>query len=250
MKNLKRLFSAIYEFADLKGISCFCVGSEEGFDSFNKSGPVYFYNDGYIYEVIGEKSGNSQIYDLRTYYENSGDNLTINLDGIGLDYQYLNKSLILALANGDVFSLELETHDLQCIGSVDSGLKAMEWSPDFDTVVFATGQDTIILMSGSFDPINEISLFDTGPGVKQMVNVGWGKKETQFHGSEGKSARTAAPTEGSKDIHDDKITQVSWRGDSSLFVVSFWSEIDKKREVKIFNQEGVLQCDGECLAGK
>lgn len=248
MKNLKRLFSAFYEFHELEGTDCFCVGVEENVDPFKKLDTLYCYCNGILYSVKGELNETKKLYDLREYYNSSND--TVNLEGINIQYQYLTRSLVLALANGDVFSFEIETNDLQCVGSVDSGLKGMEWSPDFETVVFATGQNTLILMSGSFDPVTELNLFDTGPGVKQMVNVGWGKKETQFHGSEGKAARTAARVQGSQDVHDDMKTRISWRADSTLFVISFWSNITNKREIKIFNQEGVFQCDGETLPGK
>lgn len=246
MRNLKRLFSTCYEFQALEGLVCFCVGGEENIDAFNKSGPIYCYNNnGVVYRICGDKKVAVQLFDLRNYYTDSH-----NLAAVNMEFQYFTKSLVLALANGDIFSLELESNEMQCIGSVDSGLQAMEWSPDFEKVVFATGQNTIILMSGSFDPINEINLFDTGPGAKQMVNVGWGKKETQFHGSEGKAARTSVPVEGSKDVDDDLKTRISWRGDGTLFVVSYWSSDVNKRQIKIFNLEGIFQCDCECLPGK
>lgn len=61
-------------------------------------------------------------------------------------------------------------------------------------------------------------IFLSSPG--QFINVGWGKKETQFHGSEGKVAaikkeeatQTALPW-------DDRKTRIVWRGDGQFFGV-------------------------------
>lgn len=65
----------------------------------------------------------------------------------------------------------------------------MEWSPDQELLVLVTRDLRVILMSCTFDPITEQSLISAEFGDKEFVNVGWGKKETQFHGSEGKHAR-------------------------------------------------------------
>lgn len=64
----------------------------------------------------------------------------------------------------------------------------MEWSPDQELLVLVTKEMNTILMSCTFDPINEVHLLDKEFGEKQFVTVGWGKKETQFHGSAGKQA--------------------------------------------------------------
>lgn len=67
----------------------------------------------------------------------------------------------------------------------------MEWSPDQELLVLVTKNLTTILMSCMFDPINEENLLSQEFGDKQFITVGWGKKETQFHGSEGKHAAKA-----------------------------------------------------------
>ena len=43
-----------------------------------------------------------------------------------------------------------------------------------------------------------------GFGEGEFVNVGWGKKETQFHGTEGKEARTKATEKGDLSQSDDR----------------------------------------------
>lgn len=74
----------------------------------------------------------------------------------------------------------------------------MEWSPDQELLVLVTKDFNVILMSCTFDPIKESYLLCDEFGEKQFITVGWGKKETQFHGSEGKQARVKADVIPSK----------------------------------------------------
>jgi elongator complex protein 1 len=56
-----------------------------------------------------------------------------------------------------------------------------------------------------------------------FVTVGWGKKETQFHGSEGKAA-AKLPTQVDPNPAfdwDDKKPRIRWRGDSEYFAISY-----------------------------
>ena len=43
-------------------------------------------------------------------------------------------------------------------------------------------------MTKDFDVVSEQSLANEEFGEAKFINVGWGKKETQFHGTEGKEA--------------------------------------------------------------
>ena len=58
--------------------------------------------------------------------------------------------------------------------------------------------------------------------AEQFITAGWGKKETQFHGSEGKAAaRAPVQNEATPAFPwDDCQPRVRWRGDGSLFAVS------------------------------
>ena len=48
----------------------------------------------------------------------------------------------------------------------------------------------IFLVTRDYSPVQEVSLLEEGQGAGAQVTVGWGRKETQFHGSEGKEARS------------------------------------------------------------
>uniref|UniRef100_A0A8C2WV44 Elongator complex protein 1 n=1 Tax=Cyclopterus lumpus TaxID=8103 RepID=A0A8C2WV44_CYCLU len=139
---------------------------------------------------------------------------------------------------------------LECVGSVDSGLTSMSWSPDEELVVLTTGQETIIMMTKHFEPITEVGIHQDDFGEGKFVTVGWGKKETQFHGSEGKQAaqRTIQEVRPAA-AWDDRAPRVTWRGDGQLFAVSAVCLQTGARKVRVWNREGVLQATSEPING-
>lgn len=86
------------------------------------------------------------------------------------------------------------------------------------------------------------------------MNVGWGSKQTQFHGSLGKTA-AQAPSLSADAVgcspDDDERVRVSWRGDGSFFVVSSiqHSGATKSRVLRVYDRQGVLQTTSEPVAG-
>lgn len=86
-------------------------------------------------------------------------------------------------------------------------------------------------------------------GQKQFITVGWGKKETQFHGSEGKKAAVTKPIEQCENDSDDGLSRITWREDGSLFAVGFLHKENKMRQFKVFNREGILQYSSEQING-
>uniref|UniRef100_A0A8C8IK33 Elongator complex protein 1 n=1 Tax=Oncorhynchus tshawytscha TaxID=74940 RepID=A0A8C8IK33_ONCTS len=157
------------------------------------------------------------------------------------------ESVCVATATGDVILYNLNTNQLECVGSVDSGLSAMSWSPDQELVTLTTGQDTIIMMTKNFEPITEVGIHQDDFGEGKFITVGWGKKETQFHGSEGKHAaqRKTIPAMS----WDDRRPRVTWRGDGQLFAVSSVCPLTGARKVRVWNRECVLQSTSETVNG-
>ncbi|XP_075929206.1 elongator complex protein 1 isoform X2 [Petromyzon marinus] len=155
-----------------------------------------------------------------------------------------------ATSQGDVLLYSVTRAQLECVGSVDSGLTAMSWSPDQDVMVLTTGADTIIAMTRDFDPLTEVPMHQDDFGEAKFVTVGWGRKETQFHGSEGKQAahkkqEVVAPAF----TWDDGRPRVSWRGDGQFFAVSSVCLHTGARRVRVWSRECVLQATSEILAG-
>ncbi|KAB0336492.1 hypothetical protein E2I00_005872, partial [Balaenoptera physalus] len=74
---------------------------------------------------------------------------------VGIQELLDHESVCVATASGDVLLCNLNTHQLECVGSVASGISVMSWSPDQELVLLATGQQTLIMMTKEFEPIME-----------------------------------------------------------------------------------------------
>uniref|UniRef100_A0A674IEA4 Elongator complex protein 1 n=1 Tax=Terrapene triunguis TaxID=2587831 RepID=A0A674IEA4_9SAUR len=139
---------------------------------------------------------------------------------------------------------------LECVGSVDSGLTTMSWSPDQELVLLVTGQQTLIMMTKDFEPITEREIHQDDFGEGKFITVGWGKKETQFHGSEGKQAahrkQMEVPPASSS---DDGRPRVTWRGDGQFVAVSAICPQTGARKVRVWSRELVLQSTSEPIPG-
>jgi elongator complex protein 1 len=74
--------------------------------------------------------------------------------------------------------------------------------------------------------------------IDAQVNVNWGSKATQFHGSLGKTAALAQPeaTVGSSPDDDGKV-RISWRGDAAHFVVSTIDSYGKHNLSEVVGRE-------------
>ncbi|WOO84954.1 Elongator complex protein 1 [Vanrija pseudolonga] len=164
-----------------------------------------------------------------------------------------DRSLIVILAGGDIATLQIESIDggigpAEVVGSIDSGVKAAAWSPDDEQLVLVTGEDNLVCMTRTFDTIYEGPLRSDEFGEDKFINVGWGSKSTQFHGSLGKAAALAAkapapaaPTSFSHTT-DDGLPRITFRGDASFFAVSsldaYGSGVDgARRQVRIYSRE-------------
>ncbi|XP_053318021.1 elongator complex protein 1 [Spea bombifrons] len=161
------------------------------------------------------------------------------------------ESVCVATATGDVILSNRDTGQLECVGSVDSGIVAMSWSPDQELVLIITGQQTMILMTKDFEPVAETPIHHCDFGEGKFITLGWGKKETQFHGSEGKQAALKHKImEVSPSLPwDDKKPRITWRGDGQFFAVSSICPEMGARKVRVWNRELVLQSTSEVIEG-
>lgn len=104
-------------------------------------------------------------------------------------------------------------------------------------------------MFSSFDVMVEVNLDEKAE--KDFITVGWGKKETQFHGSLGKEGRKKEIEKKSeiKAVLDESIDSTitcCWRGDGEYFVVNYVGE--NGRMFKVFTKEGICQFCSELCA--
>lgn len=119
------------------------------------------------------------------------------LDIVGAEFLTMENSICLASALGEVVMIPLPNNDMMIATEAvtmeevmfcDEGIMDISWSPDQEIVVIATGNYKLATMTSTFDLINEHHLIENNRTQVdgQFVSMGWGRKDTQFHGSEGK----------------------------------------------------------------
>lgn len=129
------------------------------------------------------------------------------------------------------------------------------------------------MTSSTFDVVSEGALERTDFGDDSPINVGWGSKQTQFHGSLGKAAaaaaQAAAPALVGSSPDDDALPRISWRGDGACFAVSSLAPPPpappsaptttdgdpgagagaRRRVLRVYSHAGVLQSTSEPTPG-
>ncbi|GAB1288525.1 Elongator complex protein 1 [Apodemus speciosus] len=315
MRNLK--LHRTLEFRDIQAPGkpqCFCLRAEPGT------------------VVIGTERGLTEVDPVRREVKTE---ISLVAEGflpedgsgciVGIQDLLDQESVCVATASGDVIVCNLSTQQLDCVGSVASGISVMSWSPDQELLLLATdrvslycpgylgthsvdqaglefrnppasasqsagitgvrhhcpaqAQQTLIMMTRDFEVIKEQQIHQDEFGEGKFVTVGWGSKETQFHGSEGRP--TAFPVQlgfsvnpGSPGTHsvdqaglelrnppasasqhesalpwDDHRPQITWRGDGQFFAVSVVCRQTDARKIRVWNREFVLQSTSEPVPG-
>ncbi|KAK6627847.1 hypothetical protein RUM44_010326 [Polyplax serrata] len=168
-------------------------------------------------------------------------------EAIDILYHIEKDLLYLILSNGDVVSIE-ENGSSSVVGFVEDGIKAAQWSPEQEVIALVNGVDNVIVLTNDFDPVSEVNLHGADFGEKQHITVGWGKKETQFHGSLGKYAAQAKPEEVLFENTNTEV-RISWRGDAEYFVVSSRNPETNSRYLRVFSKNGTLQYTSEKISG-
>ena len=210
---------------------------------------IYVYSDGIVYKYSTELGDLEQLFNAQEYYRDQERTPSI----VGMYYFQVTDSLSIAVDKGDLLSINCSAlGEVEFVGFVQSGIRLMEPSPDEDVVVLLTSQNTVITMTGSFDPINETNLQQKDFGENQFISVGWGRKETQFHGSEGKTAALAKPVDQTVPLStlDKGQPQISWRGDGALFAVNCVNQETGSRFVRVFDRKGDLLYTSENILGE
>ncbi|WVW79282.1 hypothetical protein I302_101249 [Kwoniella bestiolae CBS 10118] len=243
------------------------VSSLEQFGSSSKAGNIAINpEDGTVYVTVERSSedGGIEIDILQISSDRSDPDVIASFTspvlapfpkpahlGETLDLHYLpdDRSLVILLAGGDIATLALEGEDggvapVEVVGSVDSGIKAAAWAPDDEQIVMVTGEDNLVCMTRHFDVIHEEPLRSDDFGEDKFINVGWGSKQTQFHGSLGKAA-AKQPINTSQSLShptDSGLPSITFRGDASYFAISsldpYSSSTDEaRRQIRIYSRD-------------
>lgn len=165
------------------------------------------------------------------------------------------------LAGGDLVLVReepLEGEDkIEIVGSVDAGISAAAWAPDEELLALTTTAATLVFMTREFEVVADVALHVDDLKVSRHVDVGWGKKETQFKGkSKGKGA-LRDPTvpervdEGCLSDCDDGATRISWRGDGAYLAVNCVVDVTprSRRVIRVYSREGGLDSVSEPVDG-
>ncbi|KAJ2461161.1 putative elongator complex protein 1 [Coemansia sp. RSA 2424] len=167
------------------------------------------------------------------------------------------ESIFVALRTGDIFTVHIgsqgDSEAPELVGTVDPGIVACAWSPDEELLALVTGEARLLLMTQDYDVVDEFPLAQGQEGEEAPVALGWGKRETQYHGKAGKSAALGSSEPATEneivnarldDGEDDGQTRISWRGDGAFVAVSFIAQ-SGAREMRVFSREGRLHSIAE-----
>ncbi|KAG8220453.1 IKI3 family-domain-containing protein [Butyriboletus roseoflavus] len=140
-----------------------------------------------------------------------------------------SNQLVLVTLPGDIVVWELDESgdfvgEADGLGTVESGIAAVAWSPDDSLLALATDAP---------------------------INVGWGSKETQFHGSIGRAHLKADKDQANvecESLVDNDRPRITWRGDGAYFAVSSRSS-RLQRVIRVYSREGRLQSTSETVPG-
>ncbi|EGV92490.1 elongator complex protein 1 isoform X1 [Cricetulus griseus] len=239
MRNLK-LFRTL-EFRDIQA-----PGKPHCFSLRTERGTVLIGSECGLIEVDPEKREVKTEITLvaEGFLPEDGSGCIVGIQGL-LDQE----SVCVATASGDIVLCNLSTQQLECVGSVASGITVMSWSPDQELVLLATGQQTLIMMTRDFEVITEQQIHQDDFGEGKFVTVGWGSKETQFHGSEGRQAAFPVQMHESALPWDDHKPQITWRGDGQFFAVSVVCPQTGARKIRVWNREFALHSTSEPVPG-
>nr|Q8VHU4.1 RecName: Full=Elongator complex protein 1; Short=ELP1; AltName: Full=IkappaB kinase complex-associated protein; Short=IKK complex-associated protein [Rattus norvegicus]AAL40926.1 IKAP [Rattus norvegicus] len=168
---------------------------------------------------------------------------------VGIQDLLDQESVCVATASGDVIVCNVSTQQLECVGNVASGISVMSWSPDQELLLLATAQQTLIMMTRDYEVITEQQIHQDDFGEGKFITVGWGSKDTQFHGSEGRPITFPVQMHESALSWDDHRPQITWRGDGQFFAVSVVCSQTGARKIRVWNREFALQSTSESVPG-
>ncbi|XGW20038.1 hypothetical protein V3C99_003672 [Haemonchus contortus] len=151
-----------------------------------------------------------------------------------------SNELCIILRNGQVITMDIESHAICSACFLGEECSAASWSPDQVILTVVEG-DRVVFYDRCFEISGEWNTASCEAGKDSLISVGWGAAETQFQGSAGKAARekvvevvrTALP-------NDTHKPYLRWRADGQYVVVSFYEEQTGERRVAVFNRDGEL----------
>jgi len=203
---------------------------------------IYMANDSSVFGYSFNKSDDIWCFDVTTEESFPVFNRIVGLEVIQGESQ-----LCLALDTGSIVSICLKTFKTELEVAISCHISAMSWSPDQELFLLSSDDAKIIALTRSFDLINEVDLLADQEGKQQFLDVGWGKKETQFQGKGMRREKKESEEVLALKIDTDTNTKIAWLADGQFFATSFVK--DNQRMFKVWDRDFELQCISETLPG-
>ena len=166
------------------------------------------------------------------------------------------EKLVLVTHDAYILSSTLSGTDLSfdVVGRMASGsVLAAAWNPDRTLLAIIESNNALSILSESFDLVRESKVIMEDEGRSgELVSVGWGKKETQFHGSVGKQAALKRDTFDERLLSsDDGSAQIVWHPDGPFFACSvvFEGNFGLTRKIYVYEQTGDCYSISEPITG-
>jgi elongator complex protein 1 len=154
---------------------------------------------------------------------------------MAIQYVPDTESVVVATWSGDILAiiaLLSPKPELDCIGSIETGIESMSWSPDFEVVLFTTRAETLLMMTQEWDTIFEQPIIPDNEAAQVAARLAISepskiKLETTINDVKRVSEAKTLVTEQMEQAKDfvpmlAHVGQnvITWRGDGQFFAVS------------------------------
>ncbi|KAK7601870.1 hypothetical protein V9T40_009311 [Parthenolecanium corni] len=243
MRNLSLLRNISIKYPFLESLKKCLIFSES---STSKSTKLFVFNKFIeLYQLnIKDDFSFEEIFILDLFQFIDDPSQTVTVAG----FNSVFNELYVILSHGYLISVVItgDDEDNEALGqSLNVGAtKVASWSPDFERTVLINSEDKLFIfniVNTDAEKLNEISLQNVAEEENKFINVGWGKVETQFRGSEGKFSKSSLKEAAviDEDVTDTSV-HVCWKSNATAFAVSYICYAEKNRKIKVFSQDGTL----------
>lgn len=220
-------------------VDCFCLDSfRERIFIFSKNNFKIYYKDKVTKPPI--------VINMDIYFEDRIPKI------VSLTYNPNKSQFWAAFSTGEIFAF---TEDLEAYGMqqenkfilshnscIPEGILSMKWNPTMEKFVVFRADGQMKFFNQSCERIHEMDINSDEETEHKWIAIGWGKKETQFHGTAGKQAALAKEYKPENPFVDNFIPGITWAEKGTLLAVNVPTKDLKMRHIRIFNSSGELQC--------
>lgn len=224
------------------------------------------------YSLLYTKSGDIQVarLDFRLDRTKLISPTLSQSDVILVEYIVENRGIVIALQNGQILQVSLLYNEPNCniLHQHPTNLCSVKYSPNQDLVALADQTNQLTIFTSSFEQIESTDALIENNSAHKPVGVGWGSKETQFFGLDGRPSKeketkdqvslSLAELEDIKVIEASdsfkefrqvfqKNTVIDWRGDGHFLATLTYIPEDGKHYLKVWNRNLELQYMSERL---